>query len=1211
MPAPFKGLKPGEGSGGFVVKPSPSPKPIPEPVKPKPKPSPPSSGGGGGSSGTGGSGSGSSTSQQASQITSKQLQDQAAAKGQPISSAQAQKTADVLNRGFVSTQPGAVQRIGGQNVFVTGSGYSAVNPRTGQAFSLQSGELGRFENEPLGQPFVQTPGGNVQAQQFSQFQDQQRVLDVQFQQRQQERQFSQAEFITNFTSKLGAKRATALGENTFAFTVDGRQQIFDITPAAEEGSDQIFTSSRLLADIPGSARFDRPFFETSGLGKEPDVFYDALTLKAGPKQTFSFEGNDQSFISGKALQGPYVSVKFDRSATYRFDSNLSSKSEPIYGAFPNDSRSNRNLLVFSDLSRQFGFRFAGGKGGNDSSLDFDSVVYPLGIQKKNRQELQGFSIPSFVSSFQERIDTGFSDTQSDFISFSESTESNRQFNLSTTGEYRAQSYALGLSYLGFRTFSGFKNVLVHPIESAKGIPNILNLNPEKNTIVQANRGLEEDPIGFIAELGGGAVAGKFVYGPIASKSPVKPALIRQNPLTESGRNFVGFGIRVGEKTVPLAGLELAKLSVFAESKIITGKPGFELSFQQRALTKSTIETLSDKTGSITISKQDVLFNDRFGRVYKGESLVKTVTSTPDTLVKQSVIEGFDFDLGIKTIDAIKTDQIGKGKVAFTSKGKLTVSEFDIKNNVAKGKSIDAQLSARGIVEDNIAQQSSLVISKKGQSFEAQQYFTETVFKEKFDESILLKSTTAKGSLLKELTKAPKGVFAKEAGFKTAAREGKFLKGGYKFADDGIQDLTGSINLKEFRDVFAKASKENVDISILKESKEPIGIFDETSNFEQTLSFARSEGRGLSFKEFQKFFSGKEKASPKDLTTFGQDTLKDFFTSEKYTGTGKPTKFGNELVERYDKLVGSKPVNSRLSRISKSEAVGLKEIIPSFTSGGDSFSAKLLFADLSGKSVDLSGGKISPFLFNTQKLKRPDVSLETEYIRGARSITKSELAFALSSKSSQKQLSGLGVSQLADLKINQLQKLGQISGQSSKTAQLQQDLLGLQSTALFAGTIQGQRQDTLLQQLLRQNTRQLQRQKSLNFTTGLTVNYGKSFAFNFSIGKGSRRLSKAYNVLVRRKGKFVKVAKGLPKNKALKFGADVAEEYIQRSFRLEESGVTSLADLGSFTDSFKFRQPKGKSRLPRDTFIEKSKFAINTGSEKRSLKLGKKFGFKLF
>ena len=100
--------------------------------------------------------------------------------------------------------------------------------------------------------------------------------------------------------------------------------------------------------------------------------------------------------------------------------------------------------------------------------------------------------------------------------------------------------------------------------------------------------------------------------------------------------------------------------------------------------------------------------------------------------------------------------------------------------------------------------------------------------------------------------------------------------------------------------------------------------------------------------------------------------------------------------------------------------------------------------------------------------------------------------------------------------------------------------------------------------------------------------------------------KGYDVYVRegekRGDKFRKVASNLPRNKALRRGKEITDRYIEASFRIQElKKKAKEADIMFAPDLSKFRRPKGKTKLPVDTYIEKVQHRIDTIGEKLGLK----------
>ncbi len=84
----------------------------------------------------------------------------------------------------------------------------------------------------------------------------------------------------------------------------------------------------------------------------------------------------------------------------------------------------------------------------------------------------------------------------------------------------------------------------------------------------------------------------------------------------------------------------------------------------------------------------------------------------------------------------------------------------------------------------------------------------------------------------------------------------------------------------------------------------------------------------------------------------------------------------------------------------------------------------------------------------------------------------------------------------------------------------------------------------------------------------------------------------FDVLVRKKGKFKKIADDLPFFKALKKGRDFVDKDLSATFRLIPDKRTKKKDIAAFGLP-KFRSPKTTSKLKAPfTFIEKSKFRLD-------------------
>jgi hypothetical protein len=95
---------------------------------------------------------------------------------------------------------------------------------------------------------------------------------------------------------------------------------------------------------------------------------------------------------------------------------------------------------------------------------------------------------------------------------------------------------------------------------------------------------------------------------------------------------------------------------------------------------------------------------------------------------------------------------------------------------------------------------------------------------------------------------------------------------------------------------------------------------------------------------------------------------------------------------------------------------------------------------------------------------------------------------------------------------------------------------------------------------------------------------------------------AYRTKVREKGKWVRVGTGLPRNRAIRVGADYVDNTTARSFTIEKTGSkTTKGDDAFFFRANKFRKKKPRSKIKREpTCIEKSTYAIDTPGELRGI-----------
>ena len=99
--------------------------------------------------------------------------------------------------------------------------------------------------------------------------------------------------------------------------------------------------------------------------------------------------------------------------------------------------------------------------------------------------------------------------------------------------------------------------------------------------------------------------------------------------------------------------------------------------------------------------------------------------------------------------------------------------------------------------------------------------------------------------------------------------------------------------------------------------------------------------------------------------------------------------------------------------------------------------------------------------------------------------------------------------------------------------------------------------------------------------------------------------KGFDVFVRegekRGDEFKKIASNLPRNKALRLGRDVVDNFVEASFLIKPLKRTSeIKDDLNEPDLSKFRSPRGKTKLPKGTLVEFRKNRIDTEGEKTGL-----------
>jgi hypothetical protein len=142
----------------------------------------------------------------------------------------------------------------------------------------------------------------------------------------------------------------------------------------------------------------------------------------------------------------------------------------------------------------------------------------------------------------------------------------------------------------------------------------------------------------------------------------------------------------------------------------------------------------------------------------------------------------------------------------------------------------------------------------------------------------------------------------------------------------------------------------------------------------------------------------------------------------------------------------------------------------------------------------------------------------------------------------------------------------------------------------------------------------------NYSTPIRINYNvpiysipKKPIYKYSrdrfetpkLSKKKLKVGKAFKVSSRVKGKEKVLALGVPKNIAIAIGKSFTGGSTARSFKISEVGFTNRQDIGG-VNLFQYREPKFSGRVAREgfTFVEKSKFAIDTIGEVKGLKAGK-------
>jgi len=92
--------------------------------------------------------------------------------------------------------------------------------------------------------------------------------------------------------------------------------------------------------------------------------------------------------------------------------------------------------------------------------------------------------------------------------------------------------------------------------------------------------------------------------------------------------------------------------------------------------------------------------------------------------------------------------------------------------------------------------------------------------------------------------------------------------------------------------------------------------------------------------------------------------------------------------------------------------------------------------------------------------------------------------------------------------------------------------------------------------------------------------------------GEGEIRKAFDVLVRKKGKWLVIGKNLPRGRAYRLGILETERTPARSFKLEAKGTTLTSDVSIPPQILHYRPAKREAGV----LIERSKYAINTQGE---------------
>jgi len=104
-----------------------------------------------------------------------------------------------------------------------------------------------------------------------------------------------------------------------------------------------------------------------------------------------------------------------------------------------------------------------------------------------------------------------------------------------------------------------------------------------------------------------------------------------------------------------------------------------------------------------------------------------------------------------------------------------------------------------------------------------------------------------------------------------------------------------------------------------------------------------------------------------------------------------------------------------------------------------------------------------------------------------------------------------------------------------------------------------------------------------------------------LGGKKTRFVDGYDVFVRRKGKLNKLnIKPVDSKRALKQGVLATDKTTARTFVLKKTGKQVRSSGTKKPSLKKYRSPKGKSKLPAGSYVEKSKYAIDSPLERMGI-----------